>query len=628
MPCRKFIRHVLFQAEWEVFFPTWFYIRMYQEVIKFAVGLSKQPLALIEFIYEKLIISLRCNIFLRKDIIFLKSLGRELNATVSFNMFSNKYISYITEEHSTIYIPSKLYVLDNSTPNPEAVSLPAQHRLQSPVNAECSLSVFPHVLENALGILEKIQQRLNVSFSNFRICEVAPDSVYQLRVIDSDLLKSTLRLNENSIAFGVSSYNFSIPAIGHIALQLKGCINLRVLFLRNMHQFVPAKLGDSISTMKALQIVYLQQIQMTLISGRAIMKGLSQCQSLQELRLDGCLLTDCLKDLLGGLDRGGFHSLQILGLERTKLCKSDVKAIADAINRGIFSQLRHLLLSSNSLTNCIATLMPLGGDHHHPGFQALQLLGVGSCALSSADIIHLSRVFQLNKFPALNHLDINGNCLTGQISNLLHNPASPGYLSLEGLNLSHVQPNAADLKHLAHFMSKRKPGKLRSLHLIGNELTGIIEELFTEAGLPSVGLLDLQHTDLNRKDIHSLSTAVQEGKLPHLRKLFLYGNNLSGMETEFTNFLKSCTKYFTRSLIEIKISLSDFPNAKPFQKQILSVCRGTNVSANWTEVKMKPTDHKAEIRMGGVGSTVMEPFDLVVPSLEPRINPMLYPLYP
>ena len=596
-------------------------------MIKFAIGLSKQPLDLIQFIYEKLLISLRCDIFLRKDIIFLKSLGRELNATVSFNMFSNKYISYITEEHSTIYIPSKLYVLDNKAPNPTAVRFSSQQGLQSSLNAECSLSVFPHGLENAVGVLEKIQQCLNVSFSNFRIREVAPHAVYQLRVIDSDLLKRTLRLTENSIVFNVSSYNFALPAIGHIALQLKGCTNLRVLIMKNMQQFVPAKLGDSISIMKSLQIAHLEQIKLTLISGRAIMKGLSQCQSLQELRLDGCLLTDCLQDLLGGHNHVGFHSLLVLGLKGTKLCKSDVKAIADAMKSGIITQLRYLSLSSNSLTNCIATLVPLGTDHY-PGFQNLQLLGVARCNLSPEDIIHLSQSMQLNKFPALNYLDINANCLRGQISYLLDNPASPGYSSLEGLNLSHVQPNAADLKHLAHFMRKRKPGKLRSLHLIANELTGIIEELFSEAGLPSVGLLDLQHTDLNRKDINSLSRAVKEGKLPHLRKLFLYGNNLSGMETEFTNFLKSCTKYFTRSLIEIKISLSDFPNAKPFQKQILSVCRGTNVSANWTEVKMKPIDHKAEIRIGGVGSTVMEPFDLVIPSLEPRIKPMLYPLYP
>ena len=540
-------------------------------------------------------------------------------------MFSNKYISYITEEHSTIYIPSKLYVFDNKTPNPEAINFHIED-LQSPLNAECSLSVSPHVLQDALCILKKIQQRLSVSLSNFGIREVVPDAIYELGAVDTDLLKSTLKLSDSTVFFGVISYNFSPKAFAHVALQLKGCVGLRFLFFKNTAQFVPTKLGESIATLRSLQIAHLQQIQMTLISGRGLMKGLSQCQSLQELHLDGCLLTDCLKDLLGGLDHGGFHSLLVLGLQNTKLCKSDVKAIADAMNIGIICHLRHLYISTNHLTNCIATLVPIGSDHH-PGFKTLQLLGVADCNLSPADIIHLSRAFQLNKFPALIHLDISHNCLTGQINNLLYNPASPGYCSLQGLNLSSGQLNKADLQSLGHAMSNWKAGKLRSLHLIENQLTGLIEGLFTGASFPFVGLLDLQHTQLNKKDIDSLSRAVKEGKLPHLRKLFLYGNNLSGMEMEFTDFLKNCTKYFTRWLIDVKISLKDFPNAEPFQKRILSVCHGTSVSANWTEVK-RSADHTAEIRLGGVIPGVLESVDFVVPSLEPRIIPMLYQLYP
>ena len=610
--------------------PSWIHILLYHEVMKFAVGLSKYPLDLIEFIYEKLIVHLRMNMLSRKDVIFINSFGKELSTEVSFNLFSNKYINYITKNNPIVYIPSKLYIFNNNTPNFEAVRFPTGHSAENPSSAECVLFVSPHVLIDALSILGKIQEWFKVSSSVFVILEedpsiVAQNTKFQFKEKETGLLKSTLRLNENTTQFVVKGFNLSHLAFKHMARELRGCVNLTHLFFIHVQQFLPIKLGDALATMKSLKIVNMEQSQMTIDTGRAIMKGLSQCQALQELYLGYCVLTDCLKDLLGGVNHAGFHSLLVLGLQCTELCENDLKAIADAARRGQIVCLQHLILTGNLLTNCIEKLVPLGSGHH-PGFEFLEFLAINSTEISQADIKHLFRTIQLNKFPALNHLDVSHNRLTGQIARLLPTPIPPGFLSLQELNLSHVQMNKADLKSLAKNIGTLEQGKLRSLYLIGNELTGIVGELFSEAGLPSVGLLDLQSTKLDKTDIEHLSRAVQEGKLPHLRKLLLFDNNLSGMEADIKHFLQTCTTCFRRSTIEVRISISNLPNTEDFQKEICSICQGTSVSINWTEIK-RSDDQNAEVRFAGYFplSGGMEPFNILLPSLEAQIRPRLHP---
>ena len=567
---------------------------------------------------------MRYNVLSRKDLLFLNSLGKELGTEVSFNLLSNEYINYITKDSPQVYIPSKLYILDNNAPDLEAVRFPAEPFVENQTNAECSLFVSADILSDALSILKKIQEWLKVSLSLFCIQERIPsmaaqNTIFQCKEKEAMLLKGTLRLNENTTLFSVKNHNLLQKAFNHMAMQLKGCVNLRHLIFSNMQQFLPMKLGDAITTLKSLLVVNLELSQVTLTSGHAIMKGLSQCQSLRELYLAHCVLTDCLNDLLGGVNHVGFPYLLVLGLQHTKLCENDVKAIASAAKRHQIIQLKSLLLSGITLTNYIEKLVP----RHHPGFQSLELLTINSTKISPSDTTHLIRAIHLNKFPVLKHLDVSHNYLTGQITELLPNIGGPGFLSLEGLNVSTTKINKADLKSLAQALSRFETSKAVSLHLIGNELTGILDKLLSEVGLPSVYLLDLQRTKLNKKDIISLSKAVQEGKLPHLRKLFLFGNNLSGKEAVIKHFLQTCTRHFRGWLLEIRISLDNLPSVEDFKKEISSLCQGTSVSVNWTEVKIY-ANQATEVSFGGSFpySSGSEHVSFLLPSFEPQIPPL------
>ena len=607
-------------------FPSWHHVLKYQEVLKFALGLSKQPLDLIEFIYGKLVIYLRCGVFSGRDVVFLNSLGKELSTELSFNLFRNKYINYITKDNPEVYIPSKLYILDNNTPSFEAVAFPTEHSVERPMKAECSVFVSSHLLQNVLSILGKIQEWLIVSASMFCVFEESTSTTaqitsLQIRETQTALLKRTLRLNENTSALIISDYNLSQPAFSHIAAQLRDCISLQLLAFIDMQQYLPRKLGYAIATLKSLIIIKLHNIQMTSVSGCEIMKGLSQCQSLQVLEVAHCTLTDCLEYLLGGVNHAGLPSLRILQLRNAKLSKNDIKRIGDAANIGIIANLQDLYLSTNQLFNCIESLIPLGNECQ--GFKRLKLLRIHGCRLSEADIKNLSQAMQLNKLPSLEHLDVGSNHLTGQVGKLLENSASKGFSCLEGLNMSTAHLNKKDLRDLAHAVGSLKSGNLRSLYLMHNQLTGILGELFPKSGLPFVGLLDLQGTELNYNDLNSLSRAVQEGKLPHLRKLFLFGNNLVNMETEFKSFLKTCAAHFRKTSIDIRISLDDIPNAELFRKEILSICEGTSVLLAWTKVK-KPDTYLGEILWEGSFplQSAGQPFSILLPSFQTRMQPV------
>ena len=573
---------------------------------------------LIEFIYENLIVFLRCNSFRPVDVGFLKSLQRELDQNTTFDLFSNKYITFVTTENLRVHIPSRLYKFDQNTPDSRSIRFPPQSAVDQIAPdeiAECSVSAPSSVLPDVFKILQRISKALRVFISYFAVYE------FNSAVIpkeEASLIISTLKMNENTQAVGIFGHFLSPEAFKHIAQQLCQCSNLQALSLTDIPQNIPKKIGQAISLMTSLKVFNMANAQLPFLSTREIMSGLSRCGSLVNLNLKCCVLTDCLQQMLSGVNH---RSLEVLDLGYTKLCLKDIKAIADAAKLGTIDQLRHLILEGNSLTECMGILFPLETDDH-PGLEYLEFLGLNSTKLSKTDVDLLFQSIQLNKLPALKHLDIGSNCLTGCIQRL-RNVRSPRSLFLEGLNVSYGRLSRDDLRTLPIVM-KNLP-RLRSLYLIGNGLTGILGELFTEHGLPSVGLLDLQETKLDRRDINSLSGAVREGKVPHIRKLFLYANNLSGVEAEFKNFLKTCATHFKTSRIDIRISLKDLPNADQLKKEIISICQGTSVWVNWTEVES--TGNTTKVRLGGFlpFPGVMEWLEVLHPSLETRIKPSLDP---
>ena len=110
------------------------------------------------------------------------------------------------------------------------------------------------------------------------------------------------------------------------------------------------------------------------------------------------------------------------------------------------------------------------------------------------------------------------------------------------------------------------------------QFAGIVEELFLEDGLPFVENLNLQETKLNKVDILSLSSAIEQGKLPGLRQLSLNKNNFCGFEEALEDLFQTCIRNYKRKGITISISGNDVSKLEEFKDKINSLCAGTMVS--------------------------------------------------
>ena len=206
----------------------------------------------------------------------------------------------------------------------------------------------------------------------------------------------------------------------------------------------------------------------------------------------------------------------------------DIKSIANAVQQSKLQALTMLVLSGNTLTDRIEYLVPLRNGHFL-GFQSLKDLILYNTKLTSADLRTLSQALHLNKFPVINGLNINSNSLAGCAKNLLKCKEGCGLKSLEILNLAHTNLKEEDLKSLATALSL---SKIRYLNLMGNDLHGIIKELFTDTALLHIQVLDLNYSGLGEEDILCPSNAVRNGKLPELREIRVIGNNFDYFESE------------------------------------------------------------------------------------------------
>ena len=112
---------------------------------------------------------------------------------------------------------------------------------------------------------------------------------------------------------------------------------------------------------------------------------------------------------------------------------------------------------------------------------------------------------------------------------------------LEELYLNDTDINKDDLKTLATVLSSSTLSMINYLDLSGNDLQGIIKDIFTETRLPLIQFLDLRNAELGKQDILDLSNAVKNGKLPKLCGINLQGNNIEDVENELLTLSKACS---------------------------------------------------------------------------------------
>ena len=245
--------------------------------------------------------------------------------------------------------------------------------------------------------------------------------------------------------------------------------------------------------------------------------ALVKCPQIQLLDLSKNTLTDCVKDLLSKM----IHlNLNRLDLVETKMSRADVMNVASSMQSGNFPQIKHMILSGNTLTDCL-------GELFKADYPNLEYLWLDNTSLSNNDIKSLSEAVQHGTLPKLNQLDLSNNIL----ANYIHTVLGP---SLEDLQLNTTELTKDDIKSLCTAVRQGRLPKLKRLDVSGNILTNCLDTLMNADDL-SLGLLEISNAKLSKGDVKSLSTAVRGGRLPELMILDLSNNILTNCLQDLFN---------------------------------------------------------------------------------------------
>ena len=79
----------------------------------------------------------------------------------------------------------------------------------------------------------------------------------------------------------------------------------------------------------------------------------------------------------------------------------------------------------------------------------------------------------------------------------------------------------------------------------------------------------------NKDDMKCLSQAVAAGKLPRLRLLILWDNNLHKVTKEVEHFVRSCVKCYSQQRVVLMLGLNKFTDK--FADKLKSIVQGTRI---------------------------------------------------
>ena len=226
-----------------------------------------------------------------------------------------------------------------------------------------------------------------------------------------------------------------------------------------------------------------------------------------------------------------FPSLHTLILSKCKLQKSDAHSLAQARKRARLPQLRHLDLSFNSFSPfrsiySVINLLPLLFQQEIP---TLNTLIVRYCDLIPGDLYIYPQTRGCTKLLSeLTTLDMSYSCaIEGSLSTLMCNYL----LHLQVLVLRKCDINPDDLHSLSEASSQGRLPALRHLDISQNYMVGEKRGLLKLFGdlksFPSLLNLLLHDCHLKVLDLCCLRQAKLDGKLPRIRHLDISLNRLS-----------------------------------------------------------------------------------------------------
>ena len=207
----------------------------------------------------------------------------------------------------------------------------------------------------------------------------------------------------------------------------------------------------------------------------------------------------------------------------------------------------------------------------------LQVLNLSMFLMPESSCLFLT--LALAQCKILTHLDLSHNHLGQAGRNLAQSISSWGAETpLMVLSLHSTSVPEGVWPELLKSLSTCR--RLTCLRLSGNTLTGSLSSFL---GQPGDGLhvleeLWLNGTKLDAEDIQHLSSLVETHKVPGLKYLDMFYNEMPGMEMILQEFVTKCVNYH---LEKMKIKLGDCNISKSSQKELTQLCEGTNVELSF-----------------------------------------------
>ena len=449
----------ILQSSIGVLFRSMHQLKKHQEVLKLTCGLMTHPEELIEQVCEFLSnhmhqvdISGEVDDRLLRCCDFIESLCKELPQLDVTDASYCKAVAFFGRNASFVFIPQRI--------NECFVALLATPLMRNEI--ECAV-VVNKVNDFNETVLDKVRE--NIERNN----EIVIASLLVLRDDNGDServhlgrLINSVRLFKDPEIFVMQNCYIPPSVSPCIAQQLGTCKEMQFVCLNNVRN-LSAVIAVALVKCNAENLEGLQIEQSELVEDRYVwddftevfgnslsLKYLSFAQtntfllnmdwieegcsevdfsncSLSISKAKHCWLTSCDRyvlslagnSLTNSFDNwilSSFSVLKSLSLNDTQLSAEDVRVIGRSL-RETHLQLRRLFISFNTLTDCVAGLIPVGEQ-----LENLEVLWMQRTSLSREDIRHLGLAVVSGSLPRLSSIDLSNNGLftiEGDLENLI-----------------------------------------------------------------------------------------------------------------------------------------------------------------------------------------------------------------
>ena len=523
----------------------------YQEVIRFACGISHDSQHVLDFAYETLLRSLVSDDLDRDDVEeLMQSLCHEVSGKGPSMVLNNEYINYV-EEGCEIFAPSRFYVFDADS---QGVKLHVnQGALTAGGKAQCIVNINgSQTFLSVMKTIDEICKYQEVEILSLNLDGVNLDHTEETRRSLQDVVHATCKDD-----YCDGSFKGILRDVINTAYQTGNSNNNERFVAVLLDIFSPAECVGANSNAdqvidRLLQTLAEKSSKIEQVRG-LVSKRVKLSRQIKMLRLRQCRF-DCQYFLHVADQLHGCQEMEKLHFTGTSVCSPDDLPVGGKLGRALSTlsslknvvmkdcQMHHLLseallsglancrnlvsldLRNNILTNCLESLF-MGGT----GFPFLEQLYLESTNLSEEDLININEAFRAGKLPKLKYLGLQENYLQGNMKILLGRPNGPKFPSLKGLWIQNTALSRDDIQTIAECGRAAQLPMLQHLNLSHNTLTDIMRILFDDSkcsAFPDLRELTLKYTDLKTADIERLSQAAQHDKFKTLEVLNLKGNKL------------------------------------------------------------------------------------------------------